>query len=91
MSYKIAVSIYILGIADALSSAIDRFTTFIQWLWKPLSAIAGFDPDPGKAAFTTSGMVMVGLIFILNAYCYAYLNNELGREVLKRVKAGRRE
>lgn len=91
MSYKIAVSIYILGIADALSAAIDRFTAFIQWLWKPLSTVAGFDPDPGKAAFTTSGMIMVGLVFILNAYCYAYLNHELGREVMKRVKAGRRE
>ena len=90
MSYKIAFSIYILGIADALSSAIDRFVTFIRWIWQPLSHIFGFDPDPGKAVFTTSGMVMVGLIFILNAYCYAYLNQELGRDVLKRLKAGRR-
>ena len=90
MSYKIAFSIYILGIADALSSAIDRFVTFIRWIWQPLSYLFGFDPDPGKAVFTTSGMVMVGLIFILNAYCYAYLNQELGRDVLKRLKAGRR-
>ena len=37
MSYKIAVSIYILGIADALTSAIDRFVSMIQWIWKPLS------------------------------------------------------
>lgn len=91
MSYKIAVSIYILGIADALTSAIDRFVSMIQWIWKPLSTIFGFDPDPGKAVFTTSGMVMLGLVFILNAYCYAYLNQEIGLEILKRLKAGRRE
>jgi hypothetical protein len=84
------VSIYILGIADALTSAIDRFVSMIQWIWKPLSTVFGFDPDPGKAVFTTSGMVMLGLVFILNAYCYAYLNQEIGREILKRLKAGRR-
>lgn len=91
MSYKIIFSIYILGIADALSSAIDRLTAFIQWIWQPLSHVLGYDPDPGKAIFSTSGMVMMGLIFIMNAYCYAYLNQELGRDVLKRLKAGRRE
>lgn len=91
MSYKIAVSIYILGIADALTSAIDRFVSMIQWIWEPLSFLFHLDPDPGKAAFTTSGMVMLGLVFILNAYCYAYLNQEIGVEILKRLKAGRRD
>lgn len=36
-------------------------------------------------------MVMLGLVFILNAYCYAYLNQEIGVEILKRLKAGRRD
>ena len=91
MSYKIAVSIYLLGISDALSSALDRFVAMIQWIWKPLAQLFQFDPDPGKAMFTTSGMVMLGLVFILNGYCYAYLNQEIGREILKRLIAGRRE
>lgn len=90
MSYKIIFSIYILGIADALSSAIDRLVTFLRWIWHPLSTVFGFDPDPGKAVFSTSGMVMVGLLFLVNAYCYAYLNQELGRDILKRLKAGLR-
>ena len=88
MSYKIIFSIYVLGIADALTGAIDRFTTFLRWIWTPLSSVFGFDPDPGKAMFTTSGMVMLGIVFILNAYCYAYLNMEIGGNVLKRLKGG---
>lgn len=88
MSYKIIFSIYVLGIADALTGAIDRFTTFLRWIWTPLSSVFGFDPDPGKAMLTTSGMVMLGIIFILNAYCYAYLNMEIGGNVLKRLKGG---
>ena len=91
MSYKIVFSIYILGIADALSSMIDRLVTFVRWAWQPLSQIFGFDPDPGKTVFTTSGIIMVALIFVLNAYCYAYLNLEIGSDILKRIKAGRRE
>ena len=88
MSYKIIFSIYVLGIADALTGAIDRFTTFLRWIWTPLSSVFGFDPDPGKAMLTTSGMVMLGIVFILNAYCYAYLNMEIGGNVLKRLKGG---
>lgn len=88
MSYKIIFSIYVLGIADALTGAIDRFTTFLRWIWIPLSSVFGFDPDPGKAMFTKSGMVMLGIVFILNAYCYAYLNMEIGGNVLKRLKGG---
>ena len=91
MSYKIVFSIYILGIADALSSMIDRLVTFVRWAWQPLSQIFGFAPDPGKTVFTTSGIIMVALIFVLNAYCYAYLNLEIGSDILKRIKAGRRE
>lgn len=91
MSYKIVFSIYILGIADALSSMINRLVTFVRWAWQPLSQIFGFDPDPGKTVFTTSGIIMVALIFVLNAYCYAYLNLEIGSDILKRIKAGRRE
>lgn len=88
MSYKIIFSIYVLGIADALTGAIDRFTTFLRWIWTPLSSVFGFDSDPGKAMLTTSGMVMLGIVFILNAYCYAYLNMEIGGNVLKRLKGG---
>ena len=39
MSYKIVFSIYILGIADALSSMIDRLVTFVRWAWQPLSRL----------------------------------------------------
>lgn len=90
MSYKIIFSIYILGIADALTASIERLTAFLRWIWTPLSFVFGFDPDPGKAMFTTSGMVMLGLVFILNAFCYAYLNMEIGKDVLKRLKGGMR-
>ncbi len=90
MSYKIVFSIYVLGIADALSGAIERFTTFINWIWKPLAEVLGYDPDPGKATLTTSGTIMVGLVFILNAFSYAYLNIELGSDILKRLKNGMR-
>ena len=71
-----------------IGGAIDRFTTFLRWIWTPLSSVFGFDPDPGKAMLTTSGMVMLGIVFILNAYCYAYLNMEIGGNVLKRLKGG---
>ena len=54
MTYKIIFSIYVLGIADALSGAIERFTTFIGWIWKPLATVLGYDPDPGKATLTLS-------------------------------------
>ena len=90
MTYKIIFSIYVLGIADALSGAIERFTAFIGWIWKPLATVLGYDSDPGKATLTTSGMVMVGLVFVLNAFCYAYLNVELGSDILKRLKNGMR-
>ncbi len=33
---------------------------------------------------------MVGLVFVLNAFCYAYLNVELGSDILKRLKKGMR-
>lgn len=90
MSYKIAVSIYLLGISDALSAGLDRLIAVIRWIWKPLASLFSFDPDPGKAMFTTSGMIMLAIIFILNAYSYAYLNQEIGRDILKRLLAGRR-
>lgn len=90
MTYKVIFSIYVLGIADALSGAIERFTAFIGWIWKPLATVLGYDPDPGKATLTTSGMVMVGLVFVFNAFCYAYLNVELGSDILKRLKNGMR-
>ena len=90
MSYKVVFSIYVLGIADALSAMLDRFVTFLQWIWQPLSGILGFDPDPGKAVFSLSGAVMAALVFALNGWCYAYLNVELFSELLKRLRAARR-
>lgn len=90
MSYKVVFSIYVLGIADALSSMLERFVTFLHWLWQPLSSILGFDPDPGKAVFSASGAVMVALVFLLNGWCYAYLNVELFGELLKRLRLVRR-
>lgn len=90
MSYKIAFSIYVLGIADALTSVLDRLVTFIRWLWTPLASFLSFDPAPEKAVFTLSGMACVALLFVFNGWCYAYLNVELTTELLKRLKAGRR-
>ncbi len=90
MSYKVVFSIYVLGIADALSSMLERFVTFLHWLWQPLSSLLGFDPDPGKAVFSVSGAVMVALVFLLNGWCYAYLNVELFGELLKRLRLVRR-
>lgn len=86
MSYKIIFSIYVLGIADALSSILDRFVRFIQWIWQPLSHLAGIDPDPGKAVYSAAGASIVGTIFLMNAFAYAYLNTELCREILHRLK-----
>jgi len=90
MSYKIAFSIYVLGIADALSSVLERFITFIHWIWQPLAEFLSFDPDPGKAVFSLSGTICVALLFLFNGWCYGYLNVELTTELLKRLKAGRR-
>lgn len=90
MSYKIAFSIYVLGIADALSSILERFITFISWIWHPLASLLSFDPDPGRAVFSTSGAVIVGLLFLFNGWCYAYLNVELTTELLKRLKMVKR-
>lgn len=90
MSYKIAFSIYVLGIADALSSILERFVTFIHWIWQPLASALAFDPDPGKAVFSLSGAIMVGLLFLFNGWCYAYLNVELTTELLKRLRAVKR-
>ena len=90
MTYKVVFSIYILGIADALSAAIERLASLIRWIWGPIASVFSLDPNPEKAAFTTGGMIFFLLIFILEAYVYAYWNIEIGRNVLKRLKAGMR-
>ena len=90
MSYKIVFSIYVLGIADALTSILSRMISFLQWIWQPLAGILGYDPDPGRAVFSLSGAVMAAAIFLFNGWCYAYLNVELFGEVLKRLRAVRR-
>lgn len=90
MSYKIIFSIYVLGIADALSSVLERFITLISWVWHPLAGLMGFDPDPGRAVFSATGAAMVGLVFLFNGWCYGYLNVELCTELIKRLKMVRR-
>ncbi len=90
MTYKVVFSIYILGIADALSAAIERLASLVRWIWGPISSLFSLDPNPEKAAFTTVGMGIFALIFILEAYVYAYWNMEIGRNVLKRLRAGMR-
>lgn len=86
MSYKIIFSIYILGISDVLSSSIERLTKIIKFIWIPLGNILGYDPDPSKSVNTTGGIIAVAVIFIINAYCYAYFNQEIGREIYKKLK-----
>ena len=90
MSYKVIFSIYVLGIADALTSILSRMISFLQWVWQPLAGLLGYDPDPGRAVFTTSGAAMAAVIFLFNSWCYAYLNVELFGELLKRLRAVRR-
>ena len=86
MTYKIVVSIYVLGIADALSSIIERLVVFLQWIWKPMSFLLGYDPDPNKAVFSIAGICMLGVVFIINAFSYSYLAQELFMEIYKRFK-----
>lgn len=90
MSYKIIFSIYILGIADALSAGMDRMIRLAEWIWQPLANAAGVDPDPGKAVFSWVGAVLVGILFLMNAAAYAYLNTELCGALLQRLKGVRR-
>lgn len=86
MTYKIIFSIYVLGLTDTLSSVVEKFITFIRWIWVPLAGVLHFDPDPGKAMLSTTGMIMVGIVFIINAFCYAYLSEELFMEMYRRIK-----
>ena len=37
------------------------------------------------------GMIFFAILFIIEAYIYAYWNVEIGRNILKRLKAGMRE
>jgi uncharacterized protein YybS (DUF2232 family) len=90
MTYKIIFSIYVLGLTDTLSSVVDKFITFIRWIWVPLAGVLHFDPDPSKVMLTASGSAMVGLVFIINAFCYAYLSLELFEELYRRMKTVRR-
>lgn len=80
------MSIYVLGIADALSSIIERLVVFLQWIWKPMSFLLGYDPDPNKAVFSIAGICMLGVVFIINAFSYSYLAQELFMEIYKRFK-----
>lgn len=91
MTYKVTFSIYILGIADALAASIERLASVIRWIWQPLARLFSMDPSPEKSAYTTGGMVFFAILFIIEAYIYAYWNVEIGRNILKRLKAGMRE
>lgn len=86
MSYKILFSIYILGLSDVLTTSIERLTKIIKFVWIPLGNILGFDPDPSKSVNTASGAVAVAVIFVINAYSYAYFNQEIGREIYRKLK-----
>ena len=91
MTYKVTFSIYILGIADALAASIERLASVIRWIWQPLARLFSMDPSPEKAAYTMGGMIFFAILFIIEAYIYAYWNVEIGRNILKRLKAGMRE
>ena len=86
MTYKIVFSIYVLGISDALSSVLTRLITFMQWIWRPLSSVLGYDPNPERAMFSTAGAAMLAVIFIIDAFCYAYLAEELFSELYRRIR-----
>jgi hypothetical protein len=90
MSYKIIFSIYVLGIADALSAGLDRMIRLVEWIWQPLARAAGVDPDPGRAVFSWAGAALVGILFLMNAGAYAYLNTELCGALIQRLKGVRR-
>lgn len=82
MSYKIIFSIYVLGIADALSASVDRLAKILTWLWTPLAHLFHTDPN----ALSSSGLAVTVIIFLLDACVYAYLNLEIGIHVRKRLK-----
>lgn len=89
MTYKIVFSIYVLGISDALSSVLTRLITFMQWIWRPLSSVLGYDPNPERAMFSTAGAAMLAVIFIIDSFCYAYLAEELFSELYRRIRKAR--
>lgn len=82
MSYKIIFSIYVLGIADALTASIDRLTKILTWIWTPFANLFGSDPH----ALQDGGLAATIFMFLLNAYAYAFLNMEIGKTVYKRLK-----
>ncbi|MDY6084449.1 MAG: DUF2232 domain-containing protein [Dialister sp.] len=82
MSYKIIFSIYVLGIADALSASVERLEKILTWIWTPFANFFHADPN----ALSKSGLMVTILIFLLDACVYAYLNLEIGITVRKRLK-----
>ena len=68
MTYKIVFSIYVLGISDALSSVLTRLITFMQWIWRPLSSVLGYDPNPERAMFSTAGAAMLAVMIYYRCF-----------------------
>jgi uncharacterized protein YybS (DUF2232 family) len=90
MSYKVAVSYYVLDLANAFEESMEQFIKMAHYVWKPVAYVFGYSMDPDQAVYTTAGLILVALVFILNAWCYAYLNTDLEAEMAKRLeKTGR--
>ncbi len=90
MTYKWFFSIYVLGIVSDISQAEDRMIDMLHWVWAPIASIFSLDPDPENATVTITGIVIMYILFVMEAYLYAYWNIELGTHVVKRLRAGMR-
>ncbi len=90
MTYKWVFSIYVLGLADDLSQANERMLDMLNWLWAPLALIFSLNPNPEESTFTIASLVIMCILFIMEAYLYAFWNLEIGRNVVKRLRAGMR-
>lgn len=90
MTYKIVFSIYVLGIKDALTTSIDRIISFMSWIWEFLAKVLGFNPAPDQVIFSNTGMAVLAVIFIADAYLYAYWHLELTEMIGKRLGAVKR-
>ena len=90
MTYKWFFSIYVLGIVSDISEADDRMIDMLHWVWGPIASIFGLDPEPENATVTILGIAIMYVLFVIEAYLYAYWNIELGTHVVKRLRAGMR-
>ena len=65
----------------------------VAWLLSMIIAgVHCWGPDAkGFTAFLEPVGIFFAILFIIEAYIYAYWNVEIGRNILKRLKAGMRE